>query len=220
MRPGEIQTPALTLSIADDQGNLQNVEVAPVSVMVQSVLVAGDTALRDIKPQAELLTSQRMVWPLIALIVLSVVAWCFYLVNRRRNRPVIDKRTPRERALATLKTLETQNPQTPEGVKTACVEIAVCLRDYITATTTIPARDLTTSELARQLRLNDIPAEWNIQVIEVLRACDTVKFAGDVLELTMIQGLIDMSELLVEQYPPTPPATQPTKHTKLNGVTA
>ena len=43
MRPGEVQTPAFTLSIADDQGNLQNVEVAPVAVTVQSVLVAGDT---------------------------------------------------------------------------------------------------------------------------------------------------------------------------------
>ena len=59
MRPGEVQTPAFTLSIADDQGNLQNVEVAPVPVMVQSVLVAGDTTLRDIKPQADLITSQR-----------------------------------------------------------------------------------------------------------------------------------------------------------------
>jgi len=220
MRSGEVQTPALTLSIADDQGNLQNVEVAPVSVVVQSVLVAGDTTLRDIKPQADLMTSQRVVWPLIALIVLSVVTWGLYLINRRRNRPVVDKRTPRERALAALTALETQNPQTPESIKTACVEIAVCLRDYIAATTTISARDLTTSELARQLKLGDVPAEWNIQVIEVLRACDTAKFAGDVLELSMIHGLIDMAELLVAQYPPVPAVTQPTKHTKLNGVTA
>jgi hypothetical protein len=220
MRPGEAQTPAFTLSIADDQGNLQNIAVAPVPVLVQSVLVAGDTTLRDIKPQADLMTSQRMVWPLIVAAALGVIGLIVYFVKRRRNRPVVDKRTPRERALATLKTLEAQNPQTPEGVKTTCVEIAVCLRDYIAATTTIPARDLTTSELARQLRLNDIPAEWNIQVIEVLRACDTVKFAGDVLEQSMIQGLIDMTELLVEQYPPALPAKQPAKHTKLNGVTA
>ena len=59
LRPGEVQTPALTLSVADDQGHLQNVEVAPVSLTVQSVLPAGDTTLRDIKPQAELITSQR-----------------------------------------------------------------------------------------------------------------------------------------------------------------
>jgi hypothetical protein len=220
MRPGEVQTPALTLSIADDQGHLQNVDVAPVSVLVQSVLVAGDTTLRDLKPQAELQTSQRMVWPLIALIVLSVVTWGIYLVNRRRNRPAVDKRTPRQRALAILKTLAEQPPQTTEDIKAVCVEIAVCLRNYIAATTTISARDLTTSELARQMKATDIPAEWNIQVIEVLRTCDSVKFAGDVLEITMIHDLIDMAELLVAQYPPTSAASQSTKHTKLHEVTA
>ena len=89
-----------------------------------------------------------------------------------------------------------------------------------TTPTSLRTRDLTTSELARQLRLNDIPAEWNIQVIEVLRACDIVKFAGDVLDLTMVQGLIDMAELLVEQYPPVPAVTQSARQTKLNGVTA
>jgi hypothetical protein len=220
MRPGEIQTPAFTLSIADDQGNLQDIAVAPVSLTVQSVLVAGDTELRDLKPQADLMTSQRMVWPLIALIVLSVVTWSIYLINRWRHRPVVDKRTPRERSLATLKTLEAQNPQTPEGIKAACVDIAVCLRDYVASTTTIPARDLTTSELARQFKIKDLPAEWGVHAIDVLRVCDSVKFACDVLELTTIHGLIDTVELLVEQYPPAPPATQPIKHTKLNGVTA
>jgi hypothetical protein len=220
MRPGEIQTPAFTLSIADDQGNLQNVEVAPVSVVVQSVLVAGDTQLRDIKPQAELLSSQRMWWPLPAATALGVIGLLGYVIQRRRNRPVIDKRTPRERALAALRTLEAQKPQTPEDIKAACVEIAIGLRDYIAATTTIPARDLTTSELARQLKLNDVPADWNIQAIEVLRACDAVKFAGDVPEPALFHGLFDMTELLVTQYPPAPAAAQPTNHTKLNGVTA
>jgi hypothetical protein len=220
MRPGEAQTPAFTLSIADDQGNLQDVEVAPVSVMVQSVLVASDTELRDLKPQADLMTSQQMVWPLITAGALGVIGLIGYVIHRRRHRPIIDKRTPRERTLATLKMLEAHNPQTPEGIKAACVDIAVCLRDYVASTTTIPARDLTTSELARQLKLKDLPAEWSARTIDVLRVCDSVKFACDVLELTTIHGLIDTVELLVEQYPPAPPVTQPTKHTRLNGVTA
>jgi hypothetical protein len=144
-----------------------------------------------------------------------------YFVNRRGHRPVIDKRTPRERALATLRTLAAQNPQEPAGITAACVEIAICLRDYITATTTISARDLTTNELARQLKINNLPTDWITRAIDILRVCDSVKFAGDVLELTTIHGLLDMVEVLVEQYPPAPAATpQPPKHTKLNGVLA
>jgi len=220
MRPGEVQTPAFTLSIADNQGSLQNVDVAPAAVTVQSVLAAGDTQLRDLKPQADLITSQTMVWPLLVAALFGAIGLIGYVINRWRNRPVVDKRTPRERALATLKTLEAQNPQTAEDIKAACVDIAVCLRDYIASTTTISARDLTTSELARQLKLHDIPAEWNIQAIEVLRVCDSVKFARDILELTTILDLIDAVEMLVKQYPLAQPATPTVKHNSLNEVTA
>jgi hypothetical protein len=219
MRPGEVQTPAFTLAVADDQGNLQNVEVAPASLMVQSVLVAGDTTLRDLKPQAELITSQRTLVPIIVLIVLCLVMLAIYGVKRWRNRPVVDQRTPRERALDTLKALEAQDLRTPEGIKVACVNIAVCLREYVASTTTIPARDLTTSELARQLKQNDLPADWSARTIDVLRVCDAVKFACDVLELTTIHGLIDTVNRLVNEYPAVQPA-QPAKRTKLKGVTA
>jgi hypothetical protein len=220
MRPGEVQTPAITLSIADDQGSLQNVEVAPLAVTVQSVLVAGDTQLRDIKPQADLITFQRTYAPVIAAVALILIVLAVVVIRRRRNRPVVDKRTPRERALDTLKVLAAQNPQTPADLKAACVEIAVCLRGYIASTTPIAARDLTTSELARQLKHNNLPADWSLRVSEVLRVCDSVKFAGDVLELTTIRGLIGTSEMLIKQYPPAPAATQPAKSKKLNGVTA
>jgi hypothetical protein len=71
-----------------------------------------------------------------------------YGVKRWRNRPVVDKRTPRERALETLKAVKAQNPQMPADLKAACVTLAGCLREYVASSTAIPARDLTTSELA------------------------------------------------------------------------
>ena len=222
MRPGTVQTPALTLAVADDQGHLQNVEVASVSLTVESVLVAGDTTLRDIKPQADLITSQRTLAPIIGLMVLCLTMLAVYGVKRWRNRPVADRRTPRERALDTFKALAAQNPQTPADLKAACVAIAGCFREYLASTTMLPARDLTTAELARHLKMNDFPAEWSTRVIEVLRVCDSVKFARDVLELTTIHGLIDTTKLLVEQYPPAlvQPASRRTKRTHLKRVTA
>jgi hypothetical protein len=210
----------LTLAVADDQGRLQNVEVAPVSLVVHSVLVAGDTTLRDLKPQADLITSQRTFAPVIAVAALTLLAWGVYAIRRWRNRPVVDKRTPRQRALDALQALGAQNPQQTEELKAACVTITGCLREYVASTTTIPARDLTTSELARQLKTNDFPADWSVQVIEVLRVCDAVKFAGDVLELTTIHGLIGTVSMLVSQYPPEQPASPQARHLHLKGVTA
>ncbi len=222
LRPGEVQTPAFTISVADDQGNLHNVEVAPVSLVVQSVLVAGDTTLHDIKPQADLITSQHTFAPIMVVLALGLLMLIVYGVKRWRNRPVVDKRTPRERALDTLTASGAQDPQTPEDFKAMCVDIARCLRGYIASVTTIPAHDLTTNELARQLKINDVPADWSAQVIELLRMCDSVKFAGDILDVAMVHGLVDMVEILVQQYPPVPdePASARSKRTHWKGVTA
>jgi hypothetical protein len=65
MRPGEVQTPVLTLSVANDQGSLSSLEVAPVPISVRSVLIEGDTNLREIKPQADLVYERPPYWPLV-----------------------------------------------------------------------------------------------------------------------------------------------------------
>ena len=81
MRPGEVQTPALTLSVANDQGSLSSLEVAPVPVSVRSVLVDGDTNLREIKPQAELVSERRPYWPLVTAGLLGAAALTGYGVQ-------------------------------------------------------------------------------------------------------------------------------------------
>ncbi len=52
--PGEFSTPPLTVSVTDGTGQLSEVTAAPVPVILTSVLVEGDSELRDIKPQAEM----------------------------------------------------------------------------------------------------------------------------------------------------------------------
>ncbi len=204
MRPGETQTPPLELSIADDQGHVTPVDVAPVLITVQSLLVAGDTNLRDIKPQSDLITSQTPYWPLLAASVLGVMVLIGYSINRWRQRPVVDKRTPRQRILDTLSEIDAIQAQTPDEVKTACLHITTCLRDYLASTTDIPARDLTTHELAQRFKVSAIPVDWSARAIDVLRVCDAVKFANDALELTAVHGLVEAVQRLVEQYPPAP----------------
>lgn len=52
--PGAFQTPPLALTITDATGNVSESWAEPIPLSVQSVLVEGDTTLRDIKPQAAL----------------------------------------------------------------------------------------------------------------------------------------------------------------------
>ena len=204
MRPGDVLTPALTLSVANDQGSLSSVEVAPLAVSVGSVLIEGDSTLREIKPQAELVSEGRPYWPLMAAGVLGAAALSLYGIRRWRRRRLIDRRTPRQRTLDSLTALSALNPQTPAGMAEQCALLADCLRDYLAAVTRLPARDLTTRELTRRFKDQDIPTAWSAQVVDVLRVCDGVKFANEELERATIQAMISTVRNLVEDYPPQP----------------
>jgi len=215
MRPGELQTPALTVSVADDQGSLNSLEVAPVPISIRSVLIEGDMNLREIKPQAELVSESRPIWPLMTAGVLGAAALTGYSVQRWRRRKLIDRRTPRQRTLDLLAALSSQTPQTLAEIKAECALLADCLRDYLAAITQLPVRDLTTRELARRLNDQEVPSAWNSQVVEVLQVCDGVKFANDELEVSNLLGMISTVRNLVEQYPPQPqPEQRRSRHKK------
>jgi hypothetical protein len=204
MRPGEVQTPAFTVSVADDQGSLSSLEVAPVPVTVRSVLVEGDKNLREIKPQAELVSEGRPYWPLAAAGALGAAGLVGYAVQRRKRRKPVDRRTSRQRALDSLAALSAQNPGTPTEIKESCALLAECLRVYLAAVTPMPARDLTTRELANLFMDQEIPPAWSAQVVEIFQVCDGVKFANQDLEGSSLQAMISTSRQLVEQYPPQP----------------
>jgi hypothetical protein len=215
MRPGEVQTPALTLSVANDQGSLSSLEVAPVSIYVRSVLVEGDTNLREIKPQAELISDRHPYWPLVTAGLLGAAALTGYGAHRWRHRKLVDRRTPRQRALDTLAALSAQHPQTPAEINAHSALLADCLRDYLASITHLPARDLTTRELARLLKDEDVPPTWSAQTVEVLQVCDGVKFANEELESQDLKTMISSVRQLVEQYPPqSQPAQRRPGHKK------
>jgi hypothetical protein len=175
------------------------------------VLIEGDTNLREIKPQAELVTERRPIWPMMTAGVLGAAMLTGYGVNRWRRRKLIDRRTPRQRTLDSLGALSTQNSQTPAEIKALCALLADSLRDYLAAITHLPARDLTTRELARRFKDQEVPPAWSIQVVEVLQVCDGVKFANEELEGSNLQAMISTVRQLVEQYPPQ---SQPEKGRK------
>ena len=212
MRPGDVETPALSLSIADDQGRLIPLQVAPVPLSVRSVLVEGDTNLREIKPQAELISERRPYWPLIVAGLLGAAALAIHGFNHWRRRKLIDKRTPRQRALDSLAVLSRQNMQTSAEIKLQCTLLANTLRDYLARISQLPARDLTTRELARHIKDQEIAPVWSALIVEVLQVCDGVKFANEEVELLQLQGMISAVKQFVEQYPPQP---EPAKKRRL-----
>ncbi|MEZ4519120.1 MAG: hypothetical protein R3C44_20645 [Chloroflexota bacterium] len=85
--------------MTDGTGNLYEFTAEPIEVTVNSVLVEGDTELRDIKPQAEIPTA---IWLYVVgggLALAALAAGLFWLARRRKAVPaVVDNRTPYQRA--------------------------------------------------------------------------------------------------------------------------
>lgn len=203
-RPGVATSPEMNLTIADTQGQVRDLHAAPVNVQVMSVLTENDKELRDIKPQAELwqLTSSPI--PLVASIALAGIILGGAAVTAWKHRPVPDRRTPRERALDDLKAIGGAQLTDQMDVKMYCVGVSDVLREYLDKGCAIPTQDLTTGELAVELKTRDVPPEIAGQVIRVLRVCDDVKFANDVSDSDAIQTLANAARHIVTHYPPAP----------------
>ncbi len=179
VRPGRYLTPALPVTISDPNGRLTEVTAAPVQVNVASVLVEGDTMLRDIKPQASL--TIPAVWPLMAAgtalgaFLLGFAAWHIY--RRVRNRPVVDKRSPEQVAHDELGRIGAL-PLVQEGNhKAYYAAITGCLRDYIHRQYGVNTADRTTGELRRLLHSTRMSSDYVNAFGQLFAEADLVKFA-------------------------------------------
>jgi len=207
-RPGQVMTPEMTLTLADDQGTTQTLNVQPVTLEVKSVLQENDTTLRDIKPQAELWQFSSSPIPLIASLAVALTMIGGAGVWAWKRRPVADKRTPRERALDDLKAIEAANYFETDDLKLYCVRVSITLREYLQKGCNLPANDLTTGELAQVMKETGVPANVAGQIIQVLRVCDTVKFANDASDVDAIKTLVKLSQQIVLAYPPAATPTE------------
>ena len=197
--PGDYWTPMLALTLSDPNGNLSQAMVEPVSLKVGSVLTEQDAEIRDIKPQASLPIPET--WPLLALGALTflVVAGggTWWLVHRRRNRSVVDNRTPEEIAVDELDLIGGQHLTEQGEFKEEYAQVTLCLWDYIERQYQVPAMDLTTSELKRTLRSTPMSEANAHSFVELFADCDLVKFAEFSPSVDAANQLIEQARQLV-----------------------
>lgn len=174
--PGDFQTQPLAISIADSTGNLTETFAEPIPVNVQSVLVEGDTDLRDIKPQAQLPTPA--IWPYVLLGLLTVsVITAFVIWKRRGGKLFGDNRLPHEKALAALAHIDKQKYAANGRYKEQYAAVSDTLRSYFEAIGATPMTDRTTAEIRRDLASGQMKQEDGQRLLMILEDCDMVKFA-------------------------------------------
>ncbi len=216
--PGQYQTEALVVTHQKGDGSTEELGAPIIPFQIESVLVEGDTDLRDLKPQAILPVPP--IWPLIlvgfmaALFVAGALTGTgLWLYHRRKSRlvdipvpvgPVIDPRPPEVIAYAELDRIKALNLPAKDQFKEHYSLVTNCLRQYIEGRYKIPALERTTSEIRSSFDKSHTPIETVRDFMKLFIESDFVKFARFRPHKQGADQLIIEARALVDVTTPVP----------------
>ncbi len=202
--PGPFATPPVVVTLSDAAGHVSEVPVTGTAVSVASVLIEGDTNLRDIKPQAELPLSNIGLYLLAAAAILMIVG---YLVIRKLRQPgvIIDTRLPHQRALDDLALVATMELPEDGRFKEHYTRVSDTLRSYVSQRYNIDVLERTTPEVRNMMRKTDIPVDAASEFIKLLEESDMVKFTEIKPRVADAYLLLDVATQFVEFTKPADP---------------
>lgn len=178
--PGEYATPPLVLSVTDGAGELSEVIAAPIPVSIQSVLVEGDTNLRDIKPQAELPYTNLLPWIVGGLLIALALGGGFLWWKRRQASlalALVDNRLPHEVALDELERIEGLRLPENGRFKEHYTLVSDTVRSYIEKSYGVPVTERTTGEIQTNLHKSKIDRKVSRDFVAFLLESDLIKFS-------------------------------------------
>jgi hypothetical protein len=205
---GAFDTPALPLTISTGQGQVTEETVPPVSLTVTPTRAQDDTALKDIRPQADLKVPSQ--WPLLAAALLAVLAAAgggWWLYRRWRGQPLFGAMANRPAYQVAFTELAriTQLRLPEQGrFKEHYTLVTDCLRNYLEQQFNLQVFERTTFELKTILRGSVLSADQTRQILDLFADSDLVKFAKVTPELDEAYVLIERARHLVEITRPAP----------------
>jgi hypothetical protein len=203
--PGTFSTPPLVVTVSDSGGQLTEVDVAPASIAVSSVLVEGDTHLRDIKPQVDLPFTALWPW-LVGGLVAAAAASGFLLWKRRRQArgaaAAIDNRPPHQVALDQLAHLAQMRLPDKGRFKEHYSLLSDCMRVYVEKRYDVPVLERTTTEVWAGLKQSTMAPDVARRFMRLLGESDLVKFAKVVPDApSAYQAVEQARDIVLETQP-------------------
>jgi hypothetical protein len=185
-RTGRVELPPVAIAVPFRTGTVQTWTPDRLALTVRSVLPPGPpgpSGARDLKrkPAAGLVPlplGAAFLWTLAALGALAIAAvWLLWRQERRRRAaaaaaPAAPPLAPLAEMLAALDRLAAA----PSALALH-TGLSQALRRFLGRSLGFPAPESTTSEIQRRLLANGWPAAQVRPTVELLRACDLVKFA-------------------------------------------
>ncbi|HYG65633.1 MAG TPA: hypothetical protein VEL74_23825 [Thermoanaerobaculia bacterium] len=176
-RPGKVALPPMAVALPGARGTAQALTPPDLALEIGSVLPAEEKNPEARPPAAlrALPLGERFWWTLAAASALCL--GLLFLLWRQARRsaaaaPAAPPLPPFDELLRELDNL--QREPSPLAVHT---RLSLALRHYLGRALSFPAAESTTSEIQRQLVYRRVPGTPARRLVELLRACDLVKFA-------------------------------------------
>jgi hypothetical protein len=201
--PGAFDTAPLAITVTDGAGQIAEVTASPATVNITSVLVEGDSELRDIKPQAEL--SFVTLWPWLvagALGILIVAAFVWFRRRKRLSTKLADPRLPYEVALDELTRIESLGLPAAGRFKEHYTLVSDCTRLYVEKTYGFPVLERTTGEIQANLKVSAVRTDVARRFVTLLDESDLVKFSKFKPEFADAQRMLIEARWIVEETKP------------------
>jgi len=215
--PGQYQTDSLVVTHQKPDGTIEDLSAPVIPLKIDSVLVEGDEALRDLKPQAILPVPPIWPWILagvvLTLFVMGIMAGAgLWLYHRRRQQaqipampmPVFDPRPPELVAYAELERIESLNLPAKDQFKEHYSLVTDCLRRYIEGRYGIPALERTTSEIRASFAKSRVTTTAVRDFMDLFSESDLVKFARFKPYQQDAYRLVSKARALIETTTPEP----------------
>lgn len=176
-RTGVLALPPVQVAVPLKDRTLQ-AQTPPAVLDIRSVLPAGE---KDPKPKPpaplrRLPVGAAFWWTLAGMSLLgALLGWTLWRQSRRRRQEVVAARPvlpPFDELAAALDSLAAE-----PSMLHLHTRLSLALRRYLGRALGVPAAESTTSEVQRLLLARRLPSAMARQTVELLRACDLVKFA-------------------------------------------
>ena len=167
-----------TRSITQMNGEIATLPAIELTTV--SLIPPTMTQINDIAPLLNLTTNHWIVWGILGTI--AVIAIALIIVWKRRTGPSMDSiatdpRSPLDTALDALDAILQAINDEPSVIRQGYFRLSHALYTFITRTTTINALDATTTEIERQLRLDEsLSTDQKDRIIALSKTMDYYKF--------------------------------------------
>ncbi|HEV8577681.1 MAG TPA: hypothetical protein VGX68_01255 [Thermoanaerobaculia bacterium] len=176
-KTGRVPLPPVGLSLSTKSGTVKIQTPAGLAIEMRSVLPQNQKNPRPKPPvpPRPLPIGERFWWTLATLLAACLLAvWLLFRQRRTAMTPMTAAPSlpPFEELTAELNRLRAE-----PSMIALHTRLSLALRRYLGRRLPFPALESTTSEIQRQLLSRRMPGPLVRQAVELLRACDLVKFA-------------------------------------------